>query len=131
MKDDSLDLRDPAFYRRDPQDTWARLREADGLVRDRNGFVAIARFADVLAAERNAADLSSARGYRVHWEPLEVVATRAEAAFEQPLVAGVAIGLALIDPVGLGNLARTVSAVDEGHEAAAECSGEDSAGGAV
>ena len=38
---------------------------------DRNGFVALARFADVLAGERNAADLSSARGYRVHWEPLE------------------------------------------------------------
>ena len=66
-----LDLRDPDFYRSDPQATWARLRETDGLVRDRNGFVAGARFADVLAAERNAADLSSARGYRVHWEPLE------------------------------------------------------------
>ena len=71
MRDDTLDLRDPAFYRRDPQDVWARLRQADGLVRDRNGFVAVARFADVLAAERNAADLSSAQGYRVHWEPLE------------------------------------------------------------
>jgi cholest-4-en-3-one 26-monooxygenase len=68
---DELDLRDPDFYRRDPQDVWARLREHDGLVRDRHGFVALARFADVLAAERNAADLSSARGYRVHWEPLE------------------------------------------------------------
>jgi cytochrome P450 family 142 subfamily A polypeptide 1 len=68
---DGLDLRDPAFYRSDPQDVWARLREHDGLVRDRNGFVALARFADVLAGERNAADLSSARGYRVHWEPLE------------------------------------------------------------
>ena len=66
-----LDLRDPEFYRADPQQTWARLRAADGLVRDRNGFVAIARFADVLAAERNSVDLSSARGYRVHWEPLE------------------------------------------------------------
>jgi cytochrome P450 len=68
---DDLDLRDPDFYRRDPQDVWARLREHDGLVRDRHGFVALARFADVLAGERNAADLSSARGYRVHWEPLE------------------------------------------------------------
>ena len=71
MRDASLDLRDPAFYRRDPHDVWARLRDAEGLVRDRNGFVAIARFADVLAAERNAVDLSSARGYRVHWEQLE------------------------------------------------------------
>lgn len=68
---DWLDLRDPAFYRRDPQETWARLRDSDGLVRDRNGFVAAARFDDVVAAERNAADLSSARGYRVHWEPFE------------------------------------------------------------
>jgi cytochrome P450 family 142 subfamily A polypeptide 1 len=66
-----LDLRDPLLYQRDPQDVWERLREADGLVRDRNGFVAVARFADLLAAERNAADLSSARGYRVHWEPEE------------------------------------------------------------
>ncbi len=66
-----LDLRDPSFYQRDPQDAWVRLRDADGLVRDRNGFVAVARFADLLAAERNAADLSSARGYRVHWEPDE------------------------------------------------------------
>ena len=33
-------------------------RRADGLVRDRNGFVAVARFADVLAAEHNAVDLS-------------------------------------------------------------------------
>ena len=71
MNADWLDLRDPAFYQRDPQDTWRKLREADGLVRDRNGFVAAARFADVLAAERNAADLSSAQGYRVHWEPME------------------------------------------------------------
>lgn len=71
VRADWLDLRDPDFYRRDPQDVWARLRGADGLVRDRNGFVAAARFADVLAAERNAADLSSARGYRVHWEPME------------------------------------------------------------
>ena len=66
-----LDLRDPDFYQRDPQDVWERLREAPGLVRDRNGFVAMARFADLLAAERNALDLSSARGYRVHWEPEE------------------------------------------------------------
>jgi cytochrome P450 family 142 subfamily A polypeptide 1 len=66
-----LDLRDPTFYQRDPQETWERLREADGLVRDRNGFVALARFADVMAAEHDAAALSSARGYRVHWEPLE------------------------------------------------------------
>ena len=66
-----LDLRDPDFYRRDPQETWSRLRESDGLVRDRNGFVAVSRFADVLTAERNATDLSSAHGYRVHWEPLE------------------------------------------------------------
>jgi len=71
LRADWLDLRDPAFYQRDPQETWARLRDADGLVRDRNGFVAVARFADVLAAERNAADLSSARGYRVLWEPRE------------------------------------------------------------
>ena len=71
MNADWLDLRDPDFYRRDPQDVWERLRETDGLVRDRNGFVAVARFADLLAAERNAADLSSARGYRVHWEQLE------------------------------------------------------------
>jgi cytochrome P450 family 142 subfamily A polypeptide 1 len=71
VRDEALDLRDPAFYRRDPHDVWARLRESAGLVRDRNGFVALARFADVLAAERNAADLSNARGYRVHWEQLE------------------------------------------------------------
>jgi cytochrome P450 family 142 subfamily A polypeptide 1 len=68
---DELDLRDPELYRRDPQDVWRALREADGLVRDRNGFVAVARFADVLAAERNAPTLSNSRGYRVHWEPLE------------------------------------------------------------
>ncbi len=66
-----LDLRDPDFYREDPQDVWDRLRATDGLLRDRNGFVALARFADVLEGERNAADLSSARGYRVHWEELE------------------------------------------------------------
>lgn len=66
-----LDLRDPAFYQRDPQDVWARLRETEGLVRDRNGFVALARFADVRAAERNDADLTSARGYRVHWSAEE------------------------------------------------------------
>ncbi|MGH9186772.1 MAG: hypothetical protein ACRD0U_13300 [Acidimicrobiales bacterium] len=66
-----LDLRDPTLYQRDPQDVWERLRDTDGLVRDRHGFVAMARFADLLAAERNAADLSSARGYRVHWEPEE------------------------------------------------------------
>lgn len=71
MRDESLDLRDPTFYQRAPHDVWARLRDADGLVRDRNGFVAVARFADVLAAERNTADLSNARGYRVHWEPAE------------------------------------------------------------
>jgi cytochrome P450 family 142 subfamily A polypeptide 1 len=71
VRADWLDLRDPALYQRDPQDAWERLREADGLVRDRNGFVAMARFADLLAAERNAADLSSAQGYRVHWEPEE------------------------------------------------------------
>jgi cytochrome P450 family 142 subfamily A polypeptide 1 len=71
VTDDRLDLRDPDFYRRDPHEVWDRLRATDGLVRDRNGFVAIARFADVLAAERNAADLSSARGYRVHWERQE------------------------------------------------------------
>jgi cytochrome P450 family 142 subfamily A polypeptide 1 len=71
LRADWLDLRDPDFYRSEPHETWARLRDADGLVRDRNGFVAMARFADVLAAERNAAELSSARGYRVHWEPLE------------------------------------------------------------
>ena len=68
---DWLDLRDPELYRRDPQDVYARLREADGLVRDRNGFVAAARFDDVLFAERNARDLVSSRGYRVHWEPQE------------------------------------------------------------
>ena len=71
MRADWLDLRDPNLYRRDPQDVWARLRETDGLVRDRNGFVALARFADVLAAEHNAIDLSNARGYRVHWEQYE------------------------------------------------------------
>ena len=71
MRADWLDLRDPDFYRRDPQDVWARLRETNGLVRDRNGFVALARFADVLTAEHNAADLSNARGYRVHWEQYE------------------------------------------------------------
>jgi cytochrome P450 family 142 subfamily A polypeptide 1 len=71
VRDESLDLRDPTFYQRAPHDVWARLRDADGLVRDRNGFVAVARFADVLAAERNTADLSNARGYRVHWEPAE------------------------------------------------------------
>jgi cytochrome P450 family 142 subfamily A polypeptide 1 len=68
---DWLDLRDPELYRRDPQDVWARLRDTEGLVRDRNGFVAMARFADLLEAERNAADLSSARGYRPMWEPDE------------------------------------------------------------
>ncbi len=68
---DWLDLRDPYFYQGDPQEAWKRLRETEGLVRDRNGFVAAARFEDVLAAERNSTDLSSARGYRVHWEPLE------------------------------------------------------------
>jgi cholest-4-en-3-one 26-monooxygenase len=66
-----LDLRDPALYQRDPHDVWDRLRETDGLVRDRNGFVAVARFADVLAAERDAAAFSNARGYRVHWEEQE------------------------------------------------------------
>jgi cytochrome P450 family 142 subfamily A polypeptide 1 len=66
-----LDLRDPDLYRRDPQEVWARLRDTEGLVRDRHGFVAVARFADLLASERNSADLSSARGYRVHWEPRE------------------------------------------------------------
>ena len=66
-----LDLRDPGFYQRDPQDAWEQLRDHPGLIRDRNGFVAVARFADLLAAERSAADLSSARGYRVHWEPEE------------------------------------------------------------
>ena len=71
VRADWLDLRDPDFYRRDPQDVWARLRETNGLVRDRNGFVALARFADVLTAEHNAADLSNARGYRVHWEQYE------------------------------------------------------------
>jgi cytochrome P450 family 142 subfamily A polypeptide 1 len=71
VRDESLDLRDPEFYRREPHDVWDRLRATDGLVRDRNGFVAVARFADVLAAERNAPTLSNARGYRVHWEPLE------------------------------------------------------------
>ncbi len=71
LRADWLDLRDPALYQRDPQDVWTRLRDEPGMVRDRNGFVAVARFADVLAAERNAADLSSAQGYRVHWEPEE------------------------------------------------------------
>ncbi len=71
MSAEDLDLRDPELYRRDPQDVWRTLRDTDGLVRDRNGFVAVARFADVLAAERNAVDLSNARGYRVHWEPQE------------------------------------------------------------
>lgn len=52
MRADWLDLRDPAFYQRGPHDVWDRLRGTEGLVRDRNGFVAIARFADVLAAER-------------------------------------------------------------------------------
>jgi cholest-4-en-3-one 26-monooxygenase len=66
-----LDLRDPELYRRDPQDVWACLRDTEGLVRDRNGIVAVARFADLLAAERNATDLSSARGYRVQWESRE------------------------------------------------------------
>jgi len=66
-----LDLRDPTLYQRDPQDVWERLREAPGLVRDRNGFVAMARFADLHAAERDAHTFSSAQGYRVHWEPEE------------------------------------------------------------
>lgn len=66
-----LDLRDPAFYQRDPQDVYRRLRDAAGLERDRNGFVAVARHADVLAAERDADRLVSSRGYRVIHEPLE------------------------------------------------------------
>lgn len=66
-----LDLRDPAFYQRDPQPVYRALRETPGLVRDRNGFVAVARFADVLAAERDSTNLVSSRGYRVIHEPLE------------------------------------------------------------
>lgn len=66
-----LDLRDPAFYQRDPQDTYRALRDTPGLVRDRHGFVAVARFADVLDGERNSVELVSSRGYRVIHEPLE------------------------------------------------------------
>jgi len=69
---DWLDLRDPAFYQSDPQEAFERLRAAEGLVRDRNGFVAMARHADVLAAERDAEALVSSLGYRVVHEPLEV-----------------------------------------------------------
>jgi cytochrome P450 family 142 subfamily A polypeptide 1 len=67
----ALDLRDPEFYRSDPQEVYSSLRADAGLVRDRNGFVAVARHADVLAAERDAAHLVSSQGYRVHHEPLE------------------------------------------------------------
>ena len=68
---DWLNLRDPEFYRSDPQDTWRRLRETDGLVRDRNGYVALARHADVLAAERRSAEFVSGRGYRFDHHPNE------------------------------------------------------------
>jgi cytochrome P450 family 142 subfamily A polypeptide 1 len=70
-RDPDLDLRDPHFYRSDPQAVYERLRKTPGLVRDRNGFVAVARYADLLAAEHNATDLVSSRGYRVHWEVQE------------------------------------------------------------
>jgi cytochrome P450 family 142 subfamily A polypeptide 1 len=66
-----LDLRDPTFYKSDPQAVYAALRATPGLVRDRNGFVAVARHADVLTAERDTANLVSSLGYRVHHEPLE------------------------------------------------------------
>lgn len=65
-----IDLLDPEFWRGDPQEAFAWMREQKGLHRD-SGFVAVVRHADVIAVERDDATFSSRGIYRVVPSPME------------------------------------------------------------
>ena len=56
----TTDISDPHWWRSDPQDEFAALRNHAGLWRDqRSGVWLAARHADVLAVERDAATFAS------------------------------------------------------------------------
>lgn len=65
-----IDLLDPEFWRSDPQEAFAWMREHDPLHRNA-GFVAVTRHADLVAVERDDATFSSRGIYRVVPSPEE------------------------------------------------------------
>ncbi|MGI9603171.1 MAG: cytochrome P450 [Acidimicrobiales bacterium] len=68
----TTNILDPDWWRSDPQETYRRLLDHDGLWRDEtSGFWIAARHADVLAVERDPVTFSSREHYRLEPSPDE------------------------------------------------------------
>lgn len=67
-----FDLLDPEFYRTNPHDAWAWMRDHEPVYRDaRNGLWGITRHADIQDVERRSSVFVSSLGYRANWSPNE------------------------------------------------------------